>query len=202
MPPSHGLPGLPSPELRALRPSGGVNRARSVWRSAARCRARSQVCPNVAPRVENDMLFVQSDSCSSSVTRHREDDSAGCMHAPIHSFLCLLFYCLLHRTLAACLDPQVQELSPQNQSTHVHVSTLTDTGSRNSHGNSYSCTRQSCTMVLDEFIEPKPANRESIGGRQKHLWRHPGSGLAADRRTMYQGVPMVHGRSRSTHEAQ
>ena len=29
-----------------------------------------------------------------------------------------------------------------------------------------------------QFIKAKPANRESIGSRQKKFWRHPGSGLA------------------------
>ena len=38
--------------------------------------------------------------------------------------------------------------------------------------------RRKPPMVLDEFIKAKPANRESIGGRQKNFWRHPGSGLA------------------------
>jgi hypothetical protein len=38
--------------------------------------------------------------------------------------------------------------------------------------------RRKPPMVLDEFSKVKPANRESIGGRQKNFWRHPGSGLA------------------------
>ena len=61
MPPSHGLPGLPSPELRALRPGWRESSAVGVEKRGALSSAFTGVPQRGTLCVEDDMLFVHSD---------------------------------------------------------------------------------------------------------------------------------------------